>query len=66
MKTQGLSFRHAVELLKSGDIVQVPNDKPVKPRYGTPPTRYGTPPKIKGLYSPFVFFNGRNDETSVN
>jgi DNA primase catalytic core len=30
MKTQGLSFRHAVELLKSGDIVQVASDKPVK------------------------------------
>jgi DNA primase len=30
MKTQGLSFRHAVELLKSGEITLVASDKPAK------------------------------------
>ena len=30
MKTQGLSFRHAVELLREGDVSVMANDKPVK------------------------------------
>ncbi len=31
MKTQGLSFRHAVELLRSGDIRSVASQEPAKP-----------------------------------
>ncbi len=30
MKTQGVSFRHAVELLKEGNVALVASDKPVK------------------------------------